>query len=81
MKYIITKKENITSKAGVQYVKLYTLSQKGETGEFFMTKEKYDIYGIDDSKVCSSYTLDKFFELSDQVDVDFDHRGFIYNIR
>jgi len=80
MKIVITGKDTIKSKKGAEYVKLSYVSPKGQAGEIFTTKEKYDAFAMDESKICSSETLKKFVELSDMVEAEFDPKGYLIGL-
>lgn len=77
MKIIITKKTDINSVKG-KFVKLsYIEPETGETDSIFTTKEEYDKWGYDDSKVADANVLkslatDPNVQLSD---VEFNKRG------
>jgi len=80
MKIVITGKDVIKSKKGAEYVKLSYLSPKGQAGEIFTTKEKYDAFAMDESKISTSETLKKMVEMNDLVDAEFDPKGYLVGL-
>jgi hypothetical protein len=81
MKVVICSKENISSKKGVDYVKMGFLSSTGVPGEIFTTKEKYDAFNFDEKKIMDRDALKSIFEGVDNVDVEFDQKGYLTGIK
>lgn len=76
MKIILTAKEPIKAKDGVEYVKCSFIAvATGISGDVFTTKEKYDAFGVSERSYLDKAVLEQLAENATVVDVEFDQRG------
>jgi len=75
MKIIITKKDDIKSKSGQEYVKLSALSISGEAFDIFTSKEQYLKFSFDETKIVSSSDIEKIVDSFDPCEVQYNKQG------
>ncbi len=80
MKVLVTKKDEFSSKAGTPFVKCSYIDEKGETGEVFTTKEKFDAFGYSVKKVLDPADLVELFKSLETSEVEFNSRGQVVSL-
>jgi len=76
MKIILTAKEPIKAKDGVEYVKCSFIAvATGISGDVFTTKDKYEAFGVSDKSYLDKELLKELSVQATVVDVEFDQRG------